>query len=124
MKVHGNFSVEIAGNYIYIKFIGACNKEMAENFYLDFMSKTKGIKIEKLKVLIDCTEFHGATPDSFKYTKMVNQWQNDNNLVGKAIVSSQQILVQLVKYSDSEFAKQNVKIFEDYTDAIKWLESL
>lgn len=120
-RVHGNYEIDFKKEYIYIKYSGMCNVELAKKFYEEFISRVKGRNFTNLKVLVDCLEFDGATPDSYTFSSKVNNWLNSNDLIAKAIITREAIIVKLVEYRDNELRKQNIEVFDNIKDGEEWL---
>lgn len=77
-----------------------------------------------MNVLIDSTEFEGATPECFNYTKEINKWQNYHGIVGKAIIVDNSFIPSLINANDKYLEVQNTKVFSNKLEAIECLESL
>lgn len=123
MDPHGHYILEIKDNYIFIKYIGSINELTAKKLYDEFM-QIENKPESNLKVLIDSTEFEGATPECFNYTRKINKWQNENGIVGKAIIADNSFIPGLVNANGEYLAVQNTKVFSNKSDALQWLESL
>lgn len=124
MDAHGHYNIELRDGYIYIQYIGEFNVEAAESVYRDFKSSLLELDDRNIKVIVDCLEFKGATPECFTVTKKINKLQNDRNLLGKAVISQSEFHKKVLTMQDNEFAKQNVKVFTSVLDGELWLNTL
>jgi hypothetical protein len=66
----------------------------------------------------------GATPEAYQELENYNVWLNSQKLIGKAMVITSSITLDVIDKLSPSRAAQQTKNFSNEDDAMKWLQSL
>ena len=119
---HGGNTVIVKGNIINVTLIGAFNEYDAKNVSKKIKKIVEGFNLNKFLMLMNLSNWDGATPEAFTTSNEFNEWLNSQNMVAKAIV----ITSQTVKAIDQQWVPsklvQNIEYFDNEGEALRWLE--
>ena len=120
---HGEFSVRLEGNMLLCSLKSNINRETA-------VAYSDAVKLAIRQVdgpffmLIETSEFTGATPEAFEIAEQLNSWINDTErLAAKAVVGMQPTLSMISRSRELAIAAQNLRYFDDFASALDWLET-
>ena len=122
-RQHGIIKISQHENIIIATVIGSFNDVGARAYIDKIKSVVFSMQGKKYAILADCTDFEGGTPEVYQMLEDYNQWQNQTNLVAKAIVLKTSIIEEFLRAWSPAFELQMVKSFEAQIPAIKWLQT-
>ncbi|KGJ95176.1 hypothetical protein [Colwellia psychrerythraea] len=120
---HGESSISVDGDIIFVKAIGSFNLEGIVKVITELKLIIESFAQKDFKLLFDYTQTEGATPEVFEKINECNIWLNNQNMVAKAVIINSQILMTILESRTPARDCQNSKQFEDKASAITWLKS-
>ncbi len=124
MFEHGECDVTSIDSIIVVTLKGSFNDIAVEACIGKIKSEIEIQKLDRFSMLIDYSESIGGTPDAYAISNQFNSWLNsEDKLNKKALVTKIEILVDISLKQQSELRKQDVKIFSNTDDALKWLRA-
>jgi len=120
---HGEHRINIQDGIIYLKLIGSFNDVGAKNFTRAMKEAITTFKGASFSILVDDLEVIGGTPEAYAELEKYNQWLNTQNMCAKAMVIDSPVTLAIIeKYAPSR-DQQNISVFNNQTDAVKWLKT-
>ncbi|MCW8833329.1 MAG: hypothetical protein OQK09_02195 [Colwellia sp.] len=118
---HGENTIHVKDNIIYVTLAGAFNEHGAENVSKKATQIISTFNHKKFMILINLLKLDGATPEAYKISNEFNGWLNSQNMVAKAIVITSQSIKAIDQQWVPSKAGQNIEYFDNEDDALKWL---
>lgn len=121
---HGEVTIEVRGNIIIARTVGAFNEYGAQKFTQGIRSAVDDMQGDSFLILINNLEFLGGTPEAYQVLETYNVWLNQQKLIAKAMVITSNITLDVIDKLSPSRASQQTKRFDNEADAVIWLKSL
>ncbi len=122
--VHGDVEIDILGNIIIVRSTGAFNEFGAQKYTQGIKAAVEGFQEQSFSILVNNLGFLGGTPEAYQELENYNIWLNKQKLIGKAMVITSSITLDVIDKLSPSRATQRTKNFSNEDDAMKWLQSL
>ncbi len=122
--VHGDVEIDILGNIIIVRSTGAFNEFGAQKYTQGIKAAVEGLQEQAFSILVNNLDFLGGTPEAYQELENYNIWLNKQKLIGKAMVITSSITLDVIDKLSPSRATQRTKNFNNEDDAMKWLQSL
>lgn len=121
LKIHGNYEIDITGELLILRFKDAWNTECSMDFFKQYKKIIRDHKFNKFGIVLDYTNFEGATPEAINYFHKISKWADENGAAARAFI----IDTELTRFSLREHILDNGfiprMIFKDEKSAVSWL---
>jgi len=121
---HGEVAIEVRGNIIIARTVGAFNEYGAQRYTNGVRTIVEGLQEQSFSILINNLEFQGATPEAYQELEEYNAWLNKQKLIGKAMVITSNITLDVIDKLSPSRASQQTRSFDNEKEALNWLKSL
>ncbi|PKG85145.1 hypothetical protein CXF85_05935 [Colwellia sp. 75C3] len=121
---HGEVTIEVQDNIIIARLVGAFNEYGAQQYTKGVKSIIENLQGESFSILINNLQVQGGTPEAYQELENYNLWLNQQKLIGKAMVITSSITLDVIDKLSPSRAKQKTKNFDNEKDAMNWLMSL
>ena len=121
---HGEVTIEITGNIIIVRTIGAFNEYGAKKYTDGMKAAVDSLDDKSFSILVNNLEFLGGTPEAYQELEDYNIWLNQEKLIAKAMVITSTIILDVIDKLSPSRAAQQTKSFADENTAMHWLQSL
>jgi hypothetical protein len=119
---HGNYSVELKGNIIWVVLDGAFNEFAVENWINEVKAIVNALNGKPFTILMEMSKALGATPESFELSNQYNAWLNKQNMTAKALIYGSAVFEDMDKTLVPSKQEQNIRVFDDIEAAQNWLQ--
>ena len=119
---HGVFRVSVQGNIVMARLSGCFNESGAEAVTDQIRSAIESFEGQPFCMLMNVLECPGGTPEAYENIENYNGWLNGQKMTAKAMVMSSKMTEGILKDRAPSRQNQKIKIFDNETDAITWLE--
>ncbi|MFD2167801.1 hypothetical protein ACFSJY_16225 [Thalassotalea euphylliae] len=126
MIEHGNYTVEIVDDTMFVNFDGMFNYLASKNLCELAEKKITDLNGNGFYLLINLTNYEGSTPDAHEEGNRHAIWLEKQNCLGKAIVIQGEGMLDIIR-SQQEFLSQSkilTQVFKSEDEAKSWLCSL
>jgi hypothetical protein len=121
---HGEVSIEVQDNIIMVRTAGAFNEYGAKKYTDGIKTIIRELKDQSFSILINNLQFEGGTPEAYEELESYNSWLNKQKLIGKAMIITSSITLEVIDKLSPSRASQQIRSFNNETDAMDWLQSL
>jgi hypothetical protein len=121
---HGEVDIVVQDNIIIVRSSGAFNEFGAKKYTQGIKAAVYSLQTQSFSILVNNLEFLGATPEAYQELENYNVWLNSQKLIGKAMVITSSITLDVIDKLSPSRAAQQTKNFSNEDDAMKWLQSL
>ncbi len=121
---HGEVSIEVIDNIIIVRAVGAFNEFGAQKYTNAIRTAVNCMQKQRFSILINNLKFLGGTPEAYQELEDYNAWLNQKELIGKAMVITSNITLDVINKLSPSRAMQQTKNFDNENDAMNWLKSL
>jgi len=119
--VHGNFTVKLNNNIIFVELDGAFNEHGVLGWVNEIKTIIAQLNGERFAILMDMRKALGGTPESFKVSDQYNSWLNQQNMVAKALIYPSSVYEDMDNTLVPSKKNQNTRVFHDFVEAETWL---
>lgn len=119
--MHGEFDIEVTHSIIKITVLGAFNDIGAKALAVELKNTVIAFDNAAFVIMWDMLGFDGGTPEVFAESEEFNHWLNSKNMIAKALIFTSPPLIAIDKMLVKSKAKQNIRYFENESDASEWL---
>ena len=126
MKIKGKFKVNFDGGMISAAFEGMFNLATSKEICSQVEHYIDSLNGERFFLLIDLSKYQGSTPDAHEEGNRHAIWLETQNCGGKAIVSDQQVMLNIIR-NEQKFLSQSTiltRTFTTQSSAKAWLGTL
>ncbi|WP_158769795.1 hypothetical protein [Paraglaciecola sp. L1A13] len=120
---HGNYSISVEGNIIILELSGCFNEYGTQALTKNIIATIETFHGAPFSIVVSNLAVEGFTPEAYTELNRYNIWLNTQNMVAKAMVSKINALVKIDDIRIPAKSAQNVAVFNNIPDAIKWLHS-
>jgi len=118
---HGAYTIEWLKDVLYVELIGSFNQEGMSN-YIEAVKQNISKIENSFSLVIDGSEFEGATVESFDVLEQYNEWLNKlNQLKVKVIIQDCKIQEQIAHKYVPALNTQKIVRFTNKKEAMAWL---
>lgn len=121
---HGQSEIVIEGQIIHVRLIGAFNDFGANEYIRKVKQAILSFENSAIVMLIDDRALDGGTPESYQLIDEYNQWCKTQNILGKAIVTTNIPSANIIQSNAKSYLSQDVRFFNNIPDALQWLNEL
>lgn len=121
---HGQHSIIVKDNVIYIKLVGSFNEYGAKALFSEVKEVINTFNGCEFAIIADFLEFQGATPEGFDEANSYNEWLYDKGIKAKAIVTNSAALRNIDKQRVPAQKMIKTEFFNHINDAALWLQQL
>jgi len=121
---HGEVSIEVIDNIIIVRAVGAFNEFGAQKYTSSIRTAINCMQKQRFSILINNLKFLGGTPEAYQELEDYNAWLNQKELIGKAMVITSNITLDVINKLSPSRAMQQTKNFDNENDAMNWLKGL
>ena len=122
LKAHGEYSVKLKGNILYIKLMGGFNDLGSLQLVSSIKEKIKSLKGQRFCILIDDTKAQGFTPEGYQVIENYNKWLLSQKLIAKAFVTKSFLQEEIDNIYIPSKKHQVNKTFDNLESALTWLQ--
>ncbi len=123
-REHGDVAIEVNDNIIIVRTFGAFNEYGTQQYTNGVRAIVNDLKGQSFSILVNNLDFLGGTPEAYQELENYNLWLNQQKLIGKAMVITSNITLDVINKLSPSRASQQTRSFENEKDAINWLQSL
>lgn len=121
LTCHGRFFIEVNGNHIYTELHESFNDVGVQHWIDDMKQAIKQMAGKPFTILVNETAATGATPEALELANEYNEWLNQQALIAKAVVYSEEVFKQIDISNLPARKQQNIQFFDDTQMADNWL---
>lgn len=124
MFEHGDCIITNRDGIVYVTLEGSFN-DLAVHNCIDKMKRLlESEESETFSMLVSYEGLAGGTPEAYQISNDFNKWLNEEKkLYKKAIVSNNDLVVDISLRLQDQLRKQNIRVFSSKKDALKWLKT-
>ena len=121
---YGSYNLYIDGNIAFMRFVGMFNAATTTHLAQEARELLEQFGNKDFLIFADMLQLEGATPEAYTIIDEFNQWLNTRNMIGKALLIENKIIVQIARHRVKSFKHQNIQYFSNKDEALMWFEEI
>ena len=121
LTCHGHFIIEVEDNHIYTELYESFNDVGVQRWIDGMKLAIEQMAGKPFTILVNEKAATGATPEALALANEYNEWLNQQALIAKAVVYSEEVFKQIDISNLPARKQQNIQFFDDTQAADSWL---